>query len=130
MATDPNAQNPANSRNPPVSDLSTQNTSTIGVWENSLGSRVPPTSGTQVTIDDDSELRNFGEVVAQIQSHTNTLHLDQADTRAAMNEAFAQQKKDFPRMQLPVHLEDLVGVKQLLNEPLKDYISRFMTEAT
>ncbi|KAM6563560.1 hypothetical protein CsatB_023558 [Cannabis sativa] len=32
--------------------------------------------------------------------------------------------------QLPLHLEDLIEVKQRPGEPLRAYISRFMTEAT
>ncbi|KAM6578308.1 hypothetical protein CsatB_030145 [Cannabis sativa] len=32
--------------------------------------------------------------------------------------------------QLPLHLEDLVEVKQRPGEPLRAYISRFMTKAT
>ncbi|KAM6547362.1 hypothetical protein CsatB_019038 [Cannabis sativa] len=33
-------------------------------------------------------------------------------------------------LQLPLHLEELVEVKQRTGEPLRAYISRFMTEAT
>uniref|UniRef100_A0A803QJV3 Uncharacterized protein n=1 Tax=Cannabis sativa TaxID=3483 RepID=A0A803QJV3_CANSA len=107
MVTNPNIQTLANPRNPRANDsnnifhrtgvtLGTQNTrttSTHGAGETSPGVRGPLVGKPQVTIDYDIELCNLREEVSQIQNYTYTLHHDQADTRAAMNETFAHQKR-------------------------------------
>uniref|UniRef100_A0A803NKP2 Retrotransposon gag domain-containing protein n=1 Tax=Cannabis sativa TaxID=3483 RepID=A0A803NKP2_CANSA len=123
------------------------------ITKSGLNSRVPPTRRTQVTFNNDTELQNLREVVAQVQSHTNTLRHDQADTRVfpttlveatqqwyfkltpgkfdSWDSFISEFNTQFPSFRpLPLHLEDLFKVKQLPNEPLKDHISQFMTEAT
>ncbi|KAM6601147.1 hypothetical protein CsatA_020756 [Cannabis sativa] len=71
----------------------TRTTNTHGETRSGIGE--PLISEPQVTIDNDIELRNLRVAVSPIQNHTNTLHHGQTNTRAAMNEAFTQQKKRF-----------------------------------
>uniref|UniRef100_A0A803PPN7 Uncharacterized protein n=1 Tax=Cannabis sativa TaxID=3483 RepID=A0A803PPN7_CANSA len=54
----------------------------------------PGINESQVDLDD-SELARLRKFIGQVQGHTNILHHEQEETRVAVNDAFAQQRREF-----------------------------------